>query len=224
MKRYLLLLLLFFGTIKIIAQTRIQFFPKEEKITDTSLQKFIDTLKAIVKRKDVKKIYTLLDAKIVNSPTNSDEGVRYFKKCWQPEKKNDLWKTLEWLLAQGGQYDCIDTIENKNSFVFPHFLYEEVKNGENSIEYFVVLGNNINMHKEANSKSESITRLSYEAVTIVYDSIKKNIPLDWEYVQTLDNAYKGFIKRSYLYNFFDYHLHLNKRKDGWKIMALTQGS
>jgi hypothetical protein len=220
MIKHILLGIFLFSLVALPAQQRVQFAPIKEKITDTSLKSFIDTLKGIVKRKDASKIYTLLDAKIINQPTNSNDGIRYFKKYWQPQKKNSLWETLKLLLTWGGKYSGAD----KKEFLYPYFLYEEIKDGEKDIDYFVVQGNNITLHQEATAKSKVVTKLSYEAVAIVYDSMHKNTNPNWEYVETLDHQYKGFIKRKFLYSFYNYHMLLDKEKGKWKIKALTEGS
>jgi hypothetical protein len=224
MNKYLFSGLLLLSFIISSGQQRVQFLPIKEKITDTSLTTFIDTLKAIVQRKDAKKIYTLLDSKIVNRPTNSDEGIRYFRKYWQPEKKNNLWKTLQQLLAWGGKYNSIHHKEDKNEFVYPYFIYETIKDGAIEMDYFVTNDKDITMYKTANAKSEIITKLSYEAVTLIYDSTKKSINPNWENVQTVNNQCKGFVEKKYLYSFFNYHMYIHKEKEKWKITGLTEGS
>jgi hypothetical protein len=201
MNKYLFSGLLLLSFIISSGQQRVQFLPIKEKITDT-----------------------LLDSKIVNRPTNSDEGIRYFKKYWQPEKKNNLWKTLQQLLAWGGKYNSIHHKEDKNEFVYPYFIYETIKDGAIEMDYFVTNDKDITMYKTANAKSEIITKLSYEAVTLIYDSTKKSINPNWENVQTVNHQCKGFVEKKYLYSFFNYHMYIHKEKEKWKITGLTEGS
>jgi hypothetical protein len=216
-------LLLMLNIYTLHAQKRVQFPPIQPVITDSNLKKFTDTLKAVVLRKDAQKLYTLVDARIINGFGGND-GIKNFKKQWQPEKKKDLWKVLTRIMLFGGQYTSNESGEtkNKSEFVFPYFFDDQVAGVENYFELFVITGENINMRRDADIKSPVVKILSYEVVKAADSSVgeSKN---GWQYVKTLDGVYKGYIKEEWLHNFIDYRMFVRRKKGVWKIDVLVAG-
>ncbi len=221
-KKIILIAIVFVGN-SVVAQNRIQFLPKTERITDNSLSKFIDTLKAVVARKDVAKIYTLLDKKIINSFGDAD-GIVNFKKIWQPHKTDELWKVLTGLFSFGGQFttDYDTKVKSKTEYVYPYFFDEEIAGEENYSDLYVVKGADKNMRINATTESEIITSLSFEAVKLI-DSSSAKYKNGWVYVQTLDGSHKGYMKETLLHNFIDYRMFIKKQKNNWKISILVAG-
>jgi hypothetical protein len=117
----------------VIAQSRVQFPPIKSNTSDTSLTKFIDTLDAIVERKDFKKICTLVNTNFLNGFDSELDRIKKFKIFWRPDKGNNLWMVLTKLLAFGGQYSTIYETHKKdmNQFVFPYFFDEQITGEEN---------------------------------------------------------------------------------------------
>jgi hypothetical protein len=212
-----------FSNLNCVAQTRIQFPLVKDSVKDISLHKFIDTLKAVVQRKDAGKIYSMVGAKIINS-FNNDDGIGNFKKIWNAKKDNKLWLVLKKLLVFGGQYtyETQRYGKNKDEYVYPYFYDEQINGEHNYFDLFVVNGDSINMRQQGNTVSSIITKLSYEVVKLTNDSIHKNQP-GWLYVSTLDGKYKGYIKEPLLYNFIDYRMFFRKVKGIWKINILVAG-
>ncbi len=222
MIKKIVFLLLTCGALTAMSQQRIQYPPGTDKEMDKSLKQFIDTFKAVVAREDAKKIYTLLDAQIINSVDEADYGPKNFKKNWHPEKKKELWIELKKLLAFGGQYsyNTQRTGKNKDEYVYPYFFEENIKGIEDYSGIFVVNGHHINMYKTADLKSEIVIKLSYEAVKFVADSTIKS-KTGWQYVTTFDNQYQGYIKDNQLRNFIDYRMFFRKKKGIWKMTILV---
>jgi hypothetical protein len=206
-----------------VAQARIQFPPVKDSVKDISLQKFIDTLKAVVQRKDAGKMYSLVSTKIINS-FDDDDGIGNFKKIWNAKKDDRLWMVLKKLLAFGGQYtyETQRHGKNKDEYVYPYFFDEQITGEHNYFDLFVVNGDSINMRQQGNTGSPIIIKLSYEVVKILDDTTHKN-QAEWLYVSTLDGKYKGYIKESLLYNFIDYRMFFRKVKGIWKINTLVAG-
>jgi hypothetical protein len=205
------------------AQTRIQFPPLKDAVKDAGLQKFIDTLKAVVQRKDAGKMYSLVSTKIINSFDN-DNGIGNFKKRWKAKKDDRLWEVMKKLLAFGGQYTYETQRHGKNEdeYVYPYFYDEQITGEQNYFDLFVVNGDSINMRRQGNTGSPVTAKLSYEVVKILNDTAHKN-QAEWLYVATLDKKYKGYIKEPLLYNFIDYRMFLRKIKGIWKINILVAG-
>lgn len=208
----------------VVAQSRVQFAPIKSNTSDSSLLKFIDTLDAIVERKDFKKICTLVNTNILNGFDRELDGIKNFKKFWWHDKENNLWVVLTKLLAFGGQYstEYETKVKDLNQFIFPYFFDEQITSEENYFDLCVVRGDSINMRTDGSTEASVVSKLSYEVVKYNRDNDKKYIP-DWQYVETLDKKLKGYIKETLLYNFIDYRMILHKRKGIWKIDMLVSG-
>jgi hypothetical protein len=224
MKKIILFTIVFFITNGVIAQQRIRFAPKNEIITDTSLKKFIDILKATVRKKDFKKLYFLLDNNIINGFSRVLNGKKAFKLTWDKDRRAELWQVLEEILAFGGQYSTITETNKKSKvdFVYPYFFEEQIKGAENYFDLFVVNSTAIKMYGDSDTSSGVVTQLSYEVVKLIETTNSKNQP-ELQYVATLDNKYKGFMQESLLHNFIDYRMFLHKTKNNWKINILVAG-
>jgi hypothetical protein len=223
-KKTFIITIFFLLQIITVAQTRIQFPPIQTKTTDASFLKFIDTLHAIVQRKDFKKICTLVNTNIVNGFDSALDGIKNFKKFWREDKENNLWMILNKLLTFGGQYSTEYEIKIKDTttFVFPYFFDEQIVGEHNFFDLFVVNGDSVNMRTDGTIHAAIVSKLSYEVVRYNMEGNKKNM-LDWQYVETLDKKYKGYIKQDLLYNFIDYRVIIHKRKGIWKIDVLVSG-
>jgi hypothetical protein len=216
-------LIFLFSNIICFAQSRIEFPPVKDSVKDISLQKFIDTLKAVVQRKDAGKMYSLVNTKIING-FGDEDGLNNFKKIWNAKQDGRLWIVLKKLLAFGGQYtyETQRHGKNKDEYVYPYFYDEQITGDVNYFDLFIVNGDSINMRQQGNTGSPIITKLSYEVVKIQNDTTHKN-QAEWLYVSTLDGKYKGYIKEPLLYNFIDYRMFFRKVKGIWKINILVAG-
>jgi hypothetical protein len=210
-------------SIKIQAQNRVQFPPIKDSIVEVSLVKFIDTLKAIVNRKD-KKIYSLLDKNISNGFEVRIDGISNFKKIWNPLTNNQLWNTLKKIMSFGGQYitDVEINKPDKSIYIFPYFFDSQIKEMDEFYELYVVDGSDIPIKETCNIDAKTIIICNYEVVRMT-DSTSHLNKNGWFFVQSLDNVNKGFIIGTRLYNFADYRMIIRKQKGVWKITGLVSG-
>jgi hypothetical protein len=223
-KKIFIITTLFLLQIIAVAQTRIQFPPIKTKTIDASLTNFIDSLHAIVLRKDFKKICTLVNTNIVNGFDKDLDGIKKFKKYWIEDKENDLWAVLTKLLAFGGEYstEYETKIKNYNTCIFPYFFDIQINGEQNFFDLCVVNGDSVNVRIDGSLNALIVSKLSYELIRYNFEDKKHYIP-NWQYVETLDKSIKGYAKEIFLYNFIDYRMIIHKRKGIWKIDVLVSG-
>lgn len=225
--RYFLSISLFFAITFTAAGQSHKLYPPRDEVKDSSLLKFIDSLKTAVNNKDSKLLISLLSNDISIS-FGDDSGIRDFINMYHPEKKDaELWPLLSKMITLGGTYmkDYPTGQPIKTTYVFPYAAerIDSTEECEGCWSCLSVIVPDANVRKEPNRLSESVGKLRYDVVKIVERPSTADDTGNWVYVETFDKKIKGWIRRDLVWDICDYRLHIFNEDNKWKITVFIAG-
>lgn len=231
MKKYTLAFVLALTGLMASAQT-YKYPPRNEVNKDSSLKVFVDTLKAVVARKDAPALLKLLSPAVqvtfedAARKEDSHNNIKGFKAMYAPQyPSSQVWKNLHTVISMGGVFGG-----NKNGFVFPYASQMEIK-GSNHCngcgECLTIIAPDVNVRKSPDRSSAALGRLNYDVVKIVEEPASKQpggTSDNWVYIQTFDGKLTGWVRNDMTWDICDYRLLLEKKKGKWQIAAFIAGS
>lgn len=230
MKKYTLVFALILTGLMASAQT-YKYPPRNEVNKDSSLKVFVDTLKAVIARKDAAALLKLLSPTVqitfedVERKEDSHNNIKGFKEMYAPQyPSSQVWKNLHTVVSMGGVFGG-----NKNGFVFPYASQMEIKGTDHCNgcgECLTIIAPDANVRKSPDRLSAALGRLSYDIVKIIEEP-KSQQPGgtsdNWTYIQTFDGKLTGWVRNDMTWDICDYRLLLEKKKGKWLIAAFIAG-
>ena len=121
--KYVLAFVLALNSLLSIGQTH-RFPPRNEVNQDSSLKVFVDTLKAVVARKDAPALLKLLSPAVQISFDGNMNTVKGFKEMYAPVyPSSSVWKNLQKVITLGGVWED----KKKGVFIFPYASQMDIK-------------------------------------------------------------------------------------------------
>ena len=221
MKFLLLLCFVIFGFLNISAQERY-VKPVDEAAKDAAFLAFRTKLISAVKKRDTKYLLSALDPNIKAS-FGGDDGIEDFKRMWKINSPNsELWDELLAVLINGGTFSK----EGKTTLFSAPYSFTNFPDDLDAFEHQLIFGNNVNLRSKADSKSPSLSQLSYNVVKVDYQNSVSNDKKDGEYlwlkVETLGGK-KGFVNAKFVRSPIDYRAIFEKKSRSWKMTAFVSG-
>ena len=194
--------------------------PVDEAAKDASFLAFRTKLIAAVERRDVNYILSIIDPKIKNG-FGGEDGIANFKRDWKiTSKKSEFWKEFLPVIKNGGAFDKTD----KTSFMAP-YTFTAWPDDVDGFEYEVIFGNNVNLRKEPNMKSEVVAKLSYNVVKIQLELVPKSGKSEypgWWLIKTLGGL-EGYVKKEFVRSHIDFRAGFTKKRGVWKMDFFVAG-
>ena len=204
--------------------TEHKLLPPKENF-DAEFKAFYDEFAAAVGKKDMRFIDGILDSEVMSS-FGGDPGKEYFHAHWDSQ---NLWAVLDEIIALGGVY-YPKTSERYPSyekfFVAPYTFIGDFEELE-GVDYYVVTGKDVPIHKEESIESEVVTKLEYRILEFHHSDafaleFRDKGPEDFVSVTTLSGAV-GYIQKQYLRSPIDYRLCIMQKDGEWKLLWLIAG-
>jgi len=195
-----------------------KFPPKDESTKTPELNKFVNELKDIIKKKDSEKLLAIVHPEI---KFDFDEGIgiEKFKKNWKLEDENSsLWPIMNKIVQLGGAFNKNRT-ETFYDFVFPYVNTVDLKDGDDYFRTLVITNKGVNVREKPDVNSKLIGQLTYDIVTYDYE---KNVDKLY-FIQTVDKKISGYINSNFAYSPVDYRMFLTKEKGKWMISCIVAG-
>jgi hypothetical protein len=198
--------------------------PVDEGNTDASFSAFREKTLEAAKRRDVKYILSILDARIKNSFGGND-GINEFKTMWKINSpKSEFWDEFIKVLSNGGTFDKESGAKTK-LFMAP-YTFTGFPDDLDVYDYQAIFGNNVNLRSKPDMNAPVVARLSYDIVKIdfknsVPDKIKEG-EHSWLKVETFDGK-KGFVKAEFVRGSTDFRALFEKKNGVWKMTAFIAG-
>lgn len=206
--------------------------PRNEVNKDSSLKIFVDTLKAVVARKDAPALLKLLSPAVqvtfedTERKEDSHNNIKGFKEMYAPQyPSSQVWKNLHTVISLGGVFGG-----DKNGFVFPYASQMEIK-GEDDYcggcgECLTIIAPDVNVRKSPDRLSAALGRLNYDVVKVIEEPVSKVLggkSDNWVYIQTFDGKLTGWVRNDLTWDICDYRLLLEKKKGKWQVAAFIAG-
>ena len=229
--KYALVFVLVLTSLFSSAQT-YKYPPRNEVNKDGSLKVFVDTLKAVVARKDAPALLKLLSptvqvtAEDAERNEDSHNNVKGFKEIYAPQyPASQVWKNLHTVISLGGVFDS----KQRNLFAFPYACQMEIKGDKycgGCGDCLTIISPDVNVRKSPDRLSAALGRLSYDVVKVIYEPVSK-VPGgnsdNWVYIQTFDGKLTGWVRNDLTWDVCDYRLLLEKKKGKWIITTFMAG-
>jgi hypothetical protein len=233
MKKYTLVFALVLTGLIASAQT-YKYPPRNEVNKDSSLKVFVDTLKAVIARKDAPALLKLLSptvtvtAEDAERKEDSHNNIKGFKEIYAPQfPSSKVWKNLETVIGLGGIFDS----KLRSQFVFPYVMGMSVMKGGTNYcggcgECLTIISPDANVRKSPDRLSANLGRLSYDIVKVIDEPVSKTAggnSDNWTYIQTFDGKLTGWVRNDLTWDICDYRLILEKKKGKWIINTFMAG-
>ncbi|NII28219.1 SH3 domain-containing protein [Pseudoflavitalea sp. X16] len=206
--------------------------PRNEVSKDSSLKVFVDTLKAVVARKDAPALLKLLSPTVqvtfedTERKEDSHNNVKGFKEMYAPQyPSSQVWKNLHTVISLGGVFGG-----DQNGFVFPYASQMEIRGKEDYCsgcgECLTIIAPDVNVRKSPDRLSAALGRLNYDVVKVIEEPVSKVFggkSDNWVYIQTFDGKLTGWVRNDLTWDICDYRLLLEKKKGKWQIAAFIAG-
>jgi hypothetical protein len=193
--------------------------PHDEGSKDASFAAFRTKLIAAAERKDVTYLLSIVDPKIKNGFGGQD-GVANFKRQWKITSKNSkFWKEMLAVIKNGGKF------ENGGKTFMAPYTFTNWPDDVDGFEYNAIFGNNVNLRKTPDLKSEVVAQLSYNVVQIQPETVPKSGRSDhpgWWFVKTMGGL-EGYVKQEYVRSHIDYRAGFDKIRGAWKLTFFVAG-
>jgi hypothetical protein len=222
--KYIFALVLVLNSLFSIAQT-YRYPPRNEVNKDSSLKVFVDTLKAVIARRDAPALLKLLSPNVeiaFDGPMNNIKG---FTEMYAPKyPSSQVWKNLHTVVSLGGVFDKAE----RNRFIFPYASEMDIKNEycDGCGSCLTIIAPDVNVRKKADRLSASVGQLNYDVVKIIEEPVSKTMggaSDNWAYIQTFDGKITGWVRNDLTWDICDYRLHLMKKKGKWQIAVFIAG-
>lgn len=193
--------------------------PVDEAAKDASFLAFRTKLIAAVERRDVNYILSIIDPKIKNG-FGGEDGIANFKRGWKiTSKTSEFWKEFLPVIKNGGAFG-----EDGKTFMAP-YTFTAWPDDVDGFEYEVIFGNNVNLRKEPNMKSEIVAKLSYNVVKIQLELVPKSGKSEypgWWLIKTLGGL-EGYVKKEFVRSHIDFRAGFTKKRGVWKMDFFVAG-
>jgi len=199
---------------------------------DSTLVKFITTLKAAAASKDVTTFVSLLD-KDVMSAFDGGNDVKSFIINWElMSDSTKFWSYLSRALDIGGGYVNDPNDETgRYKVVYPYVYNYEPALEDDTYSMGCIIGKNVNLREKPDTKAAVKTQLSYDIISFVYDDegevragTNSEGNAEWYLVKTYDQKFKGWVNWKYVYGINGPRLFLFKNPAGkWRVSAFVAG-
>ncbi len=222
--KYVLALALTLNSLLSIGQT-YRYPPRNEVNKDSSLKVFVDTLKAVVARKDAPALLKLLSPAVQVSFDGNMNTIKGFKEMYAPVyPSSSVWKNLQTVIALGGVWGD----KKKGLFIFPYASQMDIKEDycNGCASCLTIIAPDANVRAKPDRLSASVGQLNYDVVKVIEEPVSKNMggsSDNWVYIQTFDGKITGWIRNDLSWDICDYRLMLEKKKGKWQIAAFLAG-
>lgn len=222
--KYVLALVLALNSLLSIGQTH-RFAPRNEVNQDSSLKVFVDTLKAVVARKDAPSLLKLLSPTVQISFDGNMNTIKGFKEMYAPVyPSSSVWKNLQTVITLGGVWGD----KKKGLFIFPYASQMDIKEDycDGCASCLTIIAPDVNVRAKPDRLSASVGQLNYDVVKVIEEPVSKNrggTSDNWVYIQTFDSKITGWVRNDLTWDICDYRLLLEKKKGKWQITAFLAG-
>ncbi len=193
--------------------------PVDEASKDPSFLAFRNKLIVAAERKDTSFLLSIVDPKIKNGFGGRD-GIAYFKRDWKITSKNSkFWAEFLPVIKNGGKFE-----DNGKSFTAP-YTFSFWPDDVDGFEYSAIFGSNVNLRKQPDLRSDVVTRLSYNIVSVEAETLPKSGKSEypgWLKIRTLGGL-EGFVKSEYVRSHIDYRAGFDKIRGKWKLTFFVAG-
>lgn len=214
------------------AAQNYRYPPRNEVNKDSSLRVFVDTLKAVVARKDAPALLKLLSPTVqvtfedTERKEDSHNNIKGFKEMYAPQyPSSQVWKNLHTVITLGGVFGG-----DKNGFIFPYASQMDIKGQDDYCggcgECLTIIAPDVNVRKSPDRLSAALGRLNYDVVKVIEEPVSKVFggkSDNWVYIQTFDGKLTGWVRNDLTWDICDYRLLLEKKKGKWQIAAFIAG-
>jgi hypothetical protein len=229
MKYFLLVALL---TVSIFSfGQNYRYPPRNEAGKDSSLKIFVDTLKAVIGRKDAPALLKMLSPNIQIYFEEKGNTIKGFADEYKPaDTSSQVWGFMSRIVAMGGVFDRDYKTgkPDKNIFILPYVaemnINHEYCDGCNTC--LAVVAPDVNVRENTDRLSASVGKLNYDVVKVIEDPVSKQMggnSRNWTYIQTFDKKITGWVRHDLLYSTCDYRMFLQKVKGKWLITTFVAG-
>lgn len=222
--KYVLALVLALNSLFSIGQT-YRNPPRNEVSKDSSLKVFVDSLKAVVGRKDAPALLKLLSPDVKVASNGATNGIKGFREIYAPVfPASQVWVNLHTVLSLGGVF----TGKPASQFIFPYAAQRDVKNKycDGCDRCLTIIGPDVHVRKKDDRLSASVGQLNYDVVKVAVEPVSKTKggnSDNWVYIQTFDGKITGWVRNDLTWDICDYRLLLEKKKGKWQVTAFLAG-
>lgn len=223
--KYTLTILLALASLITTAQTNYKNPPRSEVKKDSTLKVFVDTLKAVIARRDAPALLKLLSPGVKVTSNGATNGTKGFKEIYAPQfPSSPIWKNLQEVIALGG----IFTGKANSEFIFPYAAHRAVKDKAcvNCGGCVTIIAPDVHVRKKADRTSASVGVLSYDIVRVVTEPASKakgGNEDNWVYIQSFDGKITGWVRNDLTWDICDYRLLLARQNNKWQVTAFIAG-
>lgn len=206
------------------AQT-YRYPPRNEVNRDSSLKVFVDTLKAVIGRREAPALLKLLSPDVQVASNGATNKVKGFKEMYAPQyPSSPVWKNLQEVIALGGVF----TKKDGHEFIFPYAAHRETgnKSCNGCGRCITIIAPDVHVRKKADRLSASVGQLNYDIVRVAVEPLSKvrgGNSDNWVYIQTFNGKITGWVRNDLTWDICDYRLILEKKKGKWQISAFLAG-
>lgn len=226
--RSILLLVLFAANLSSFGQN-FRYPPRNEVRKDSSLKVFVDTLKAVINRKDAPALLKMISPTITIYFDSEDNNIKGFIKEYKPaDTLSMVWIILQKITSMGGVFANDEGKVGKNAFVFPYVEQMNVKHEycDGCFTCIATLAPDINLREKPDRLSAAVGKLNYHVVKVIEEPSSKQMggnSENWVYVQTFDKSITGWVRRDLTWDPCGYRLWLHKKNGKWLIDTFIAG-
>lgn len=187
--------------------------PVDEAAKVPSFLAFRNSLIAIVKARDAKKLEAVIAPNIKLS-FGGDEGLNDFRKMWQPVRPDSkLWPELATILRLGGSFKGLD------HFYAP-YVYSNFPNDLDAFETGVIIDRNVPLRSKPTLGAPVIARLTYEIVEAETGTAATR---GWVKVTRKVKPTTGYVEARSVRSPVDYRAGFERIKGKWMMTLLVAG-
>jgi hypothetical protein len=228
--KYTLLLILFIYSLSASAQN-YRYPPRNEAGQDASLRIFVDTLKAVVNRKDASALLKLLSPNIQIYFDAKGNNVKGFVDEYKPaDTAADVWKYMRQVVSLGGVFarNYKTGKPEKDQFILPYVAEMNIKHEycDGCYTCQAVIAPDVNVRVNTDRLSAAVGKLNYDVVKVVEDPVSKQLggnSRSWTYIQTFDGKITGWVRKDLLRGTCDYRMFLQKANGKWLVSTFIAG-
>jgi hypothetical protein len=205
--------------------------PRNEAGQDPTLKVFIDTLKAVVNRKDAPALLKLLSPNVQIYFDAEGNNIKGFVDEYKPaDSTAEVWKFLQQVVSLGGVFsrDYKTGKPDKEQFILPYVAEMNIKHEycDGCFTCVATIAPDVNVRANTDRLSASVGKLNYDVVKVVTDPVSKQMggnSRSWTYVQTFDGKISGWVRKDLLRDPCDYRMFLQKAKGKWMVSTFVAG-
>ncbi len=198
-----------------------KILPADESKGNTSLTRFIITLKAIVANKDTNELFRTLDPNIIVSYGGGLNGIKEFSNYWNLNNPDEtgLWKLLSQELKYGGTWEK-DEIGKYFCIPYTHSAkaFKKINFGFDWYITAVCVDAKAKVYQREEVDDEYCCGvLNYDIVLIDLDYYREKFAK----ISSIGNRLNGYVLTEDLLYAADPHLVIRNINGNWKITAFA---